>query len=114
MLAGRMFADLKLYNAHHQLASDLNVLALDALQAEHKGTLELHATSYTMVSNSMQIAVRNFPAGVSVSSPHELPTTITFYPTSATTPITIELQSSQRVCRVTVSLRGRVRSECVN
>lgn len=97
-----------LKSATKALERDLQHFAVLAQSTRSKTWLILDSESYQGYSSFELILHRNLPSQVSLATR----STISFYPSGAASPATIEVVQGERRCKVVVSLRARTRITC--
>jgi len=98
-----------------RLKAVLEQLSIDALQREMAIVVELEERGYMARKRNasggvlLKYCIKEPVRITSVSRGTRL---ITFYPSGVITPATIVLGDKENLCRVTISLRGRVSMRC--
>lgn len=93
-----------------RFAALLEMLGVEALQRETEIQVTVEAQGYTVARPGRQDAGLFAPevrADVRATASR-----LKFYPSGATTPATVILHAGDRTCSITLSLRGRVASQC--
>ena len=103
-------------NARHasqRLAATIRELFLRSTLEQRTCTLRLSRQQFSAQCGNDRSEVFSLPPGSTIQIGEEAARALFFYPTSTTSPHTVRIRDSLRICTISLSLRGRTREQCL-
>jgi Tfp pilus assembly protein PilE len=119
ILAGVSYPALKAFSSASCLKQEarriallLSSLSMEALQSEQTVTFSLGYASYS-ITRGIRQTTGQLQKNVSFDLASSTGALLSFYPSGAASPATLTFKSGDRSCTLSLSLRGRVNSNCL-